>query len=239
MFARMKLKEFELDFPYKKNDKFIKNQLEKGMTITEAEGKDYQINWKWERRKFQLATRCMTSLIERLMEPTITEECWKIMIECTEDEIKEPVLAEVIFIQHNINFNDFFSLNDVEKKKKTIDIVWDCLHLWEDKIPFDMKNIYRACQKVRELEYVNKRKWKRPIKSSQYIAQFEIEHDVKSADIYVSVYDHKRNFVKRKLMVRTQPHEWSICDYLGKIEWIAKDEIALHSQEGQVFTCKV
>lgn len=92
----MKLKEIELDFPYKKNDKYISQQTTKGMTIEEAEAEDYQKNWKWERRKFQLATRCMTSMVERFMTPIVTVESWKIIIECVEEiELKKPILGDV------------------------------------------------------------------------------------------------------------------------------------------------
>lgn len=100
-------------------------------------------------------------------------------------------------------------MDDDEKKERIVEIICDCLHLWEKELPFDIQKIYMACQKVKELEYINRRNWKKPIKSSKYIAQFEIDHNVKSADIYVSVYDYNRNLIKRKLLVASQPDEWS------------------------------
>ena len=66
----------------------------------------------------------------------------------------------------------------------------------------------------------------------------EIEHDVQSADFFVSIYDRKRNFIKRELLVSSKPHEREFYKYLGKTEWIAEDEIALYSEDGQVFHLK-
>lgn len=82
----MRLKILELDFPYKKNDEFIKQQMENGLSVLEAGRVYFEKIWKWERRKFVLATRCMTSMIERYMKPIVTDECWKITIECMEEE---------------------------------------------------------------------------------------------------------------------------------------------------------
>lgn len=237
----MKLKILELDFPYKINDEFVRSQMKKGMTAMEAKREDYQMNWKWERRRFVLVTRCMTSMVEQFMQTIKTDECWKIVIECVEkDELEKPILIGGMYeLQYHLKFDDFFALEDSEKKKKTIEIIWDCLHLWEDQIPFELQNIYTACQKVKEMGYINKINWKKPIRSPKYIAQFEIEHDVQRADFYVSIYDRKRNFIKRELMVSSPPHERDFYKYMGKTEWIAEDEIALYSEDGQVFTCKI
>lgn len=42
----MRLKTLELNFPYKRNDEFIRDKMEKGMTAMEAKREDYQTNWK-------------------------------------------------------------------------------------------------------------------------------------------------------------------------------------------------
>lgn len=237
----MRLKTLELNFPYKRNDEFIRDKMEKGMTAMEAKREDYQTNWKWEAKRFLLATRCMASIVERLMQPIKTDGCWKIGIDCVEeDELEKPIMVGGEYeLQFHLKFDDFFALDDSEKKKKTIEIIWDCLHLWEEQIPFDLQNIYTACQKVKEMGYINKINWKKPIRSPKYIAQFEIEHDVQSADFFVSIYDRKRKFIKRELLVSSKPHERDFYKYLGKTEWIAEDEIALYSEDGQVFTCKI
>lgn len=87
--------------------------------------------------------------------------------------------------------------------------------------------------------YINKTNWGNPLRNPKYIAQFEIEHDVKSADFLVSIYDRKRNFIKRELLVSAEPHERSFYKYLGGTKWIAEDEVALCSEDGQMFSCKV
>jgi len=42
------------------------------------------VPWKEKRRQFQLMTRCMTSMLERIIPRITTKDCWKILIECVE-----------------------------------------------------------------------------------------------------------------------------------------------------------
>lgn len=82
----MKLKEVELDMPYQKNEDFIcRMQEDKAISYQEAAKMDYELHWKQKRREIQLMTRCMTSMLERIMQPVVTKDCWKIIIECVEN----------------------------------------------------------------------------------------------------------------------------------------------------------
>ena len=70
----MVLKEIEMDLPYVRD--INPEQL------SEDDIKlDYELNWKEKRRRFQLMTRCMTSMIERIIPRITTKDCWKILVE--------------------------------------------------------------------------------------------------------------------------------------------------------------
>ena len=86
----MLLKEIEMDLPYQRDDLRIENiRRTGGLEYNKAVKKDYELNWKEKRRDFQLMTRCMTSMVSRLLPKIKTEDCWKIIIECSEKVCRE------------------------------------------------------------------------------------------------------------------------------------------------------
>lgn len=120
----MILKEIEMDLPYVQNMNRIKSLMNNQMDYEEAVKLDYEINWKQKRRDFQLMTRCMTSMIERLMPLVSTQDCWKIIIECTNDSTRTKcrnllgAYVVPIIIEHDNEF--FFKLDDLQKKEFTV-----------------------------------------------------------------------------------------------------------------------
>jgi len=54
--------------------------------------------------------RCMTSMIERIMHPIITKDCWKILIECVENTPRNECinLLGVYSVQIIFDVNTFF-----------------------------------------------------------------------------------------------------------------------------------
>ena len=87
----MVLKEIEMDLPYVRDT----NQEQ----LSEDDIKlDYELNWKGKRRQFQLMTRCMTSMIERIIPRTTTKDCWKILIECVENPSRKGIINLLSFL---------------------------------------------------------------------------------------------------------------------------------------------
>lgn len=122
----MKLSDIELDLPYQKNEKFISSiQESKTIEYQEALKMDYELNWKKKRREFQLMTRCMTSMVERIMSPIITEDCWKILIECVSDKENQGYknLLGGYVVQVKVSLDVFYSADNHDKKKMIIGIV--------------------------------------------------------------------------------------------------------------------
>lgn len=159
----MKLKEIEFDLPYKKNGKFINSmQKEKAISYEAAVKMDYELNWKEKRHEFRLMTRCMTSMLERIMQPVKTKDFWKIIIECVDtDECKEPKnLLGVLVIQTYFDITLFYSLNENEQKKMIIDEVFHCFQKNIVDEFSDKMQIIKACHEIMDKNYINEWVWK-------------------------------------------------------------------------------
>ena len=240
----MKLSEIEMDLPYIKNGEKVYEIVEEGKEYKEAVRLDYELNWKRKRREFQLSTRCMTSMIERIMIPIETKECWKIIFECfecVEDEEYRSCrnLLGVYYIPILFDSKGYFNLNNLDKKKVIINSIMVGLEKMIDQIPFKVTNIIEACLKITENEYHNEWKWKRPIKIKERKAQIQIIHDVEVVHIYMILMDLNENIIDRKLIVSALPDEWNYSVYLGKIEKVSEDEVALVSKDGKKFSVKI
>ena len=116
----MKLQYFELDKPYVENQQRIEELMDSAtLTYEEARIKDYRQNWKDLRRAFVYESKCMTSMVERLFKPVITQDCWKINIECV-DTIGNPAIMNLLgvyTVQVLFDFSSYESSSPLEQKK--------------------------------------------------------------------------------------------------------------------------
>lgn len=226
----MILSELELDLPYQKNK--VVQQLQ------DCKKQDYEVNWKEMRRKFQLMTRCMTSMIERIMKPIHTKDCWKILIECV-DECSDKGyrnLLGVYVIKIAFNREQFFGASNLEKKKMVIDVVMEATKRFSEIADFDVINIRTACAEIIKKDYTNEWFWKKPCVMEEKRAAVKIIHDVNDVKIYV-VFSKNNNFIKEKLLLCTEPDERSYSLFLGELCWISKNEIALITKGGDRYIC--
>lgn len=234
----MKLKEIEMDWPYLMNEAFVQQmQRENGLVYEEAVRQDYEVNWKEKRREFQLMTRCMTAMIERIMLPIKTNECWKILIECvdscTDNTYKN--LLGVYVIQVAFDFEAFFAASDYEKKRIVIDTVVGGINKLSAQMSFDLTNILDACAKVKDSEYINEWPWKKSLKIKDKSIRVNIKHDVKAVEIYMIIMDENNQLLKKALLVSTVPDERVYGKYLGRLESISENEVALITKDNERF----
>ena len=59
---KLKLKEFDFDYPYEKNEDYIQSLLDDGYEYLQATKKDYEKNHKASRINFRMQTRCITAV---------------------------------------------------------------------------------------------------------------------------------------------------------------------------------
>ncbi len=217
----MKIKEIEMDLPYVKNEENIKEiQRKENLEHNEAIKRDYELNWKEKRRKFQLMTRCMTSMIERVLLPISTSDCWKIVIECVESSPENGYknLLGVYTIQIIMNVEEFFQLNDNEKKRIVINKILECTNILSHIAKINLAGIEKACNEIITLNYNNEWYWKKPMKSKQGFVQIRLHHEVKELSIYMVFWDLYCNIIKQTHIVSTLPDERVYSRYLGKLE---------------------
>jgi len=198
----MVLKEIELDLPYVRD-------INQEQLCSDDIKKDYELNWKWKRRHFQLVTRCMTALIERVIPKITTKDCRKVIIECVEKpsgkEIKN--LSGVYFVQVPFEINIFWKMDNLEKKKYVVTKIREAIKKLAQYNFFDVAELESACNKVEELNYVNEWYWNKPVKSKQVSVQVKVLHEVESVDIYMVFKDSVKNVYKEKFLVSDIPDE--------------------------------
>lgn len=226
----MILKEIEMDLPY------VRDTNQEYLSTDDIK-LDYELNWKEKRRQFQLMTRCMTSMIERIIPRITTKDCWKILIECVEKLPRNECanLLGVYSVQVLFDINMFWEMNSFEKKKYVVNKIREALKTIAQYSFFDVDEIENACHKIVELNYVNEWYWNKPVKSKQISVQVKVLHEVENVNIYMVFKDAMGNIYKEKFLIADIPDERVYSKYLGKLEWISVGTARLSTKNGEYF----
>lgn len=237
----MILKEIDMTIPYIEDESIIREiQNEKGLEYAEAK-KEYQTGWKWERRKFQLLTRCMTSMVERMMPRRIkTKDFWKIIIEWVEKPKKGfKSVGGVCEIQIKGNVKEFYQVDDYMKKQIVIDKIIEAIKILSEMTDIDIKSIEETCFEVRKLNYINEWMWRKPVKSTSGFAQIKVQHTVREVVLSMVFFDLKKNVIKQVPLISTDPDEWAYAHYLGELRWESDKEAVLIARTGESFSVMI
>lgn len=226
----MILKEIGMDLPY------IRENIQDPLSEDDI-NLDYELNWKEKRRQFQLATRCMTAMIERIMPRIVTKDCWKILIEC----VKQPSRSEIInllgvyCVQVPFETELFWGMDSREKKAYIIRKIREALESIAQHDCFDVAAIANACDEVVRNDYINEWYWKKPIRSKRLTVQVKVAHDLENVHMYLVFRDFLNNVQKEKFLVSVLPDEWVYNKYFGKLEWISDETAKLTAKSGESF----
>ena len=226
----MILREIDMDLPYIRGidqEQLSENDIKE----------DYQLNWKWKRRQFQLTTRCMTAMIERIMPRITTKDCKKLLIECVYQPSRNSVinLSGLYCVQVPFEVDRFWEMGNLEKKIYIIRKIKEALMIISQNNCFDVAPIENACDEVINNGYLNEWYWKKPVKSKQLSAQIKIIHELESVRLYVVFKDLLKNVQKEKFLVSALPDEFVYSQYLGKLEWISEEMVKLTTKSGEGF----
>lgn len=224
----MILKEIEMDLPYVLD--INQEQLSKDDVKL-----DYELNWKGKRRRFQLMTRCMTSMIERIIPRITTKDGWKVLIECVEKPSGQEVvnLLGVYCIQVPFNINVFWEMDNLNKKKYVISKIREAIRIIAQYDFFNVEEIEKACDKVESLNYVNEWYWGKPVKHKKISVQMKVLHEVESVTISLAFEDAVQKTCKEKILVSDIPDERVYGKYLGKLEWMSVGTVRLTTKNGE------
>jgi hypothetical protein len=112
------LREFDLDLPYIPDQQNITLIMdEQNCEYDTAVKMDYEQNWKEKRRLFRLSTRCISAMFERLFGKSITEDTWKVLVNCVE-KISAPNstnLSGVECIEIEMEYKKFLTVSEPKK----------------------------------------------------------------------------------------------------------------------------
>lgn len=231
----MILRNIELDLKYQKNNQYIEELLrEQNITYNEAVRLDYENNWKDKRHVFKKLTRCMTSMLEQYMGRIETKDCWKIIFVCENNpgDMKITNLLGAYEIPFKFDYQFFISSSDEEKKKIIINEVYKWIQQEKNDFSFDLTGIENACKIVVEKDYHNEFVWKNKIKKGDFQVSLKICHDIECVKL-VAVFSKKQEVIYEKLVVETEPHELAYNRYLGTMEWVNNNTIAIITNDGE------
>ena len=214
----MKLQYFELDKPYVENQQRIEELMDSAMlTYEEARVEDYRQNWKDLRRAFVYESKCITSMVERFFKPVVTQDCWKIIVECV-DTISNPAIMNLLgvyTVQVLFDFSSYKTLSPLDQKKMLLGaLIKGARRVFlELSIPYSL--IEDVVNEIEKNDYENSWEWKRKkIQSTTYSIQ--VEHQLDKVDLFWKI-EHKDKSI-RQLIQSCPAHEMDYGAKLGRLE---------------------
>jgi hypothetical protein len=228
------LKEIIFDVPYIPNEQIV-SQFD-GKTEEECNKitvEDYNNNYKERNFKFRLQARFILSLFERLLGGFKNDQCSRIIINCVPVITKEPRHFDgYYYVQVSYDINNFFQLDDLDKKKKILELIQIGLTEIINKERWDRSLFDRVFNQIIDGNYINQWVWKKQKSSPgrQYIAKVLCDHKMYSCDIKVMITDKEGNVLKEKTVVTAKPDEWAYAKYFGDLKWLLNNEVVLISK---------
>ncbi len=231
----MYLREFEFDLPYQKNLVLIQ-QYQKTFSVTfeEAQRMDYQNNWKTKRNSFRYQTRCITSMLERLLKPIKNDACKKVIFECYTSPTDDSTIKNISGFLHipvMLELSVFDAGNAHQKKQMIVQAIVDSLTKYQGHLPFHIDEILSACARIAQNNYKNEWIWKETRKTNAGYARVRVLHDCGNVKLFLDYLDTNSLVLRSLLIASCAPDEWDYCNYLGKLT-DTHDTIILTSKAG-------
>jgi len=228
------LRDIFFDVPYNPNEDVLAELVGKSEDernkITTA---DYEMNYKKRNFNFRLQTRCIASSYIYHLGKFKNDKCWRIIIQCVPSIDMEPgAFGGFYNIQVKLDINSFLKLSDIDKKRKTLELINNALLELVEIEGWDKGIFENASNKVILENYVNKRIWKKQKNSPgrQYIAKVLLEHDLYKSEISIIITDKSGVIVKQEKVAEDLPDEWAYAKYFGELKWFSNTELALVSK---------
>lgn len=232
----MILGEFDLDLRYVENKENIKELIKwQNCSYSEAIKIDYNDSWKQKRRSFNLETRCITSMFERLLTRFKTDDCKKIIIECVDKLNNDNIINHlgVYITQIEFDYYNFIKKSNYEKKVESLELLIQGIQKVAIFKCWDINTFIEVEDKIILLNYVNEWNFKKPVKSpnKKYTAEVFCKHEIEKMEILLIVKDLNQNIIKYDSLTE-EPDEFAYAKHLGKIEWVDNNNICLYDKKG-------
>lgn len=235
----MRLKEFAVTCPYIKHENQILNTMNQyGVSRSEAIKIDYRNNHREYVVLLRDRTRCIASMIERYYKPITTDKYWKILVNLLKEEdssFRENSSGGVLEAYCVYNYKTLLELSDYEFKKVTLELIEKTVLQAMREHNWDTESFVYACDQVRLNDYQNKWVWKKKKNKSSIVGEVFIEHEVKSVKIFMRVKSKSGEIIKEQQLIEDMPNEFVYAPYLGEIEWISDNCVALITKKGELY----
>lgn len=196
---------------------------------------DYEKNHEQRQLDFRLQTRNISSFYSSCLKGHKNDQCSRINIECRSNSEIRSSFGEgfyVVFIPYDID--DFFKLDDLGKKKKTLELIDIATAHIIEKEGWDRTIFDEAHHQIVNNDYMNRWIWKKPKNSPnrKYLAKVFGNHGLYSCDIGIIIEDKNGQIMKQEVVVSEKPEEWAFLKYLGDLKWISGNEVVLIGKDG-------
>lgn len=191
---------------------------------------------KPKQTQFYFETNCTVYLFEQFLPKLQFDDVRSVQFECYPDAefICQPIIMDgllPVIIPYDVS--EFYSLTDLEKKKKTLDLMMDGLKVICKERGWDEEPFLYAYQKVIEKNYTFKKTYKNPKYSPNRKLRAEIEIEIGLYDCTASlvVEDKEQKQIYSEVLYKTKPRFDLVYPFLGDIKWIGNDEVRVHERK--------
>lgn len=234
--VNMKLKGFDLDLPYVENVVNIEKLMENlNCSYSEAKKIDYNDLWKEKRRNFNLQTRCISAMYERLFKNFNTKDCEKVVVECVAEITQDNIInyLDVYTVQVKFDYTCFINKTNFNKKIYTLELLFEGLVKVAKFKEWNLQPFLETKEEIIKSNYINEWNFKRPVKNSNenYMAEVKCIHGVEDFTITLLVKDLNQNILSSK-SITEKPHEFAYAKHLGVVKWTTNDNVMLANKKG-------
>lgn len=228
--------EFEFDYPFQPSeDEILAVMKTRSISHDEAFKHIYQENWIWKRRKLQLESRCLSSMLERLFS-TKKYAFWKIIVNLVENRHShEPKnLLGVLNVEEPIVYSEYNSKDDKAKLAFLLNSMKRAIEAVEENYPGIYAPFSLAADKIIKADFSNSWCWKNRLMnpSKTMYADLYIEHTTKSAICTAIIKKKHGEMLIPAQLFSTTPDEREYARYLGKAIWIDDSTLQLVDKNG-------
>lgn len=193
--------------------------------------------WLEHQYAFRMMADCMTSMVERLLEPTPSNDFWKIWVVCGSPATQTIRVTEPgeLVVQLDYDPSALLHASDLERKRALIDLIEAASQVAERQSSTDLSNLREACAEVREQEYQNEWIWGEAVSPNGRIARIVVSHDTISLKIYALIFESDGTLITRKLLIDERPYGSDVWHrHLGDIRWDSEERaVFVNNHDGR------
>ncbi len=184
---------------------------------------------------FYFQTNCIVYLFEQFLPKMYFDDVYCVRFECFPEaqlHCGEIEMDGVLTVQIPYQVSDFYKLSDVEKKKKTLDLLMQGVQCVIQEKGWNAEPFLIAYAKTKEKAYQFKKTYKKPKSSPnrKLKAKIEIEIGLYESSATLIVEDKMQTELAKTNIHTTIPRWELLYDYLGDLKWIDNETVRVYER---------